>query len=85
MPEKISLGSFVLVKVCGKKTWKPYVAQVSALDETEINVVFLKQISLLNFIYPENDTGVIQHDHRRQLLKKLGEASFYRAIFNNDD
>ena len=56
------------MKVCGKKTWKPYVAQVSALDETEINVVFLKQISLLNFIYPENDTGVIQHNDIIKIL-----------------
>ncbi|GBM13664.1 hypothetical protein AVEN_148187-1 [Araneus ventricosus] len=58
----ISLGKFVLVKVFGKRSWKPYVAQVSALDETDINVVFLKQVSILNFIYQENDTGIIQHD-----------------------
>ncbi|GBN29142.1 hypothetical protein AVEN_176143-1, partial [Araneus ventricosus] len=57
----ISLCMFVLVKVFGKRSWKPYVAQVSALDETDINVVFLKQVSILNFIYQENDTGIIQH------------------------
>lgn len=32
----ISLGMFVLGKVFGRKSWKPYVAQVSALDETHI-------------------------------------------------
>ncbi|KAF8793879.1 hypothetical protein HNY73_001911 [Argiope bruennichi] len=58
----ISLGKFLLVKVFGKKSWKPYVAQVSALDNTEINVIFLKQVSVCNFIYQENDIGVIQRD-----------------------
>ena len=38
----ISFNVFVLVKVFGKKSWKPYVAQMSASDETDDSVVFLK-------------------------------------------
>ena len=34
---------------------------MSALDETDINAVFLKQVSLFYFIYQENDAGIIQH------------------------
>ena len=34
---------------------------MSALDETGINVVFIKQMSVFNFIYQENDAGIIQH------------------------
>ena len=41
-------------------SWKPNIAQSSALDETDINVVFLKQVSVFNFIYYENDAGIIQ-------------------------
>ena len=34
---------------------------MSALDEIDINVAFLKQMSVFNFIYQESDTGIIQH------------------------
>lgn len=38
----ISLGIFILAKVFGKSSCKSYVTQVTALDDTNINVVFIK-------------------------------------------
>ena len=58
----ISLGIFVLVKVFGKKSWKPYVAQIFTLNDSHINVVFLKTVPVFNFIFQEYNTGIIQHD-----------------------
>ena len=65
----ISLGKFVLVKVFEKKkSWKPYVAQISVLDETNINVVFLKQVCVFKSTYQENNTGIIQHGDVTKVL-----------------
>lgn len=44
-----SLGMFTQVKVFGKRSWKPYVTQVSALDETD-QCSFLKANIYTSFI-----------------------------------
>ena len=65
----ITLDMFVLVKVFWKMLRKPNIAQISALDETDINVVFLKQVSVFNFNYQENNAENIQHGDIIKVLK----------------
>lgn len=61
-------GTFLLVKVWGKKSWKPYVAQVSTIENDDLSVVFLKKQTETNFTYPENDVAYIQ---QCDIIKKL--------------
>lgn len=68
LSSSITPGIFLLVKVYGKRSWKPYVAQVSVIDKSDINVTFLKKQTECNFIYQDNDTASI---HADDILKKL--------------